>query len=66
MTPDVSIVVPVFNETGNVGPLAREIAAAFAGQAYEMIFVDDASTDSTRADLIEPTEPNRPNPHELV
>ena len=33
MTPDVSIVVPVFNETGNVGPLAREIAAAFAGQA---------------------------------
>lgn len=51
MTPDVSIVVPVFNETGNVGPLAREIAAAFAGQAYEMIFVDDASTDSTRADL---------------
>lgn len=52
MTPDVSIVVPVFNETGNVGPLAREIAAAFAGQAYEMIFVDDASTDSTRADLI--------------
>ncbi|MEY4257039.1 MAG: hypothetical protein RLZZ141_2266 [Pseudomonadota bacterium] len=52
MTPDVSIVVPVFNETGNVGPLAREIAAAFAGQAYEMIFVDDASTDSTRADLV--------------
>jgi glycosyltransferase involved in cell wall biosynthesis len=52
MTPDVSIVVPVFNETGNVGPLAREIAAAFGGQAYEMIFVDDASTDSTRADLI--------------
>lgn len=52
MTPDVSIVVPVFNETGNVGPLAREIAAAFAGQAYEMIFVDDASTDLTRADLI--------------
>jgi glycosyltransferase involved in cell wall biosynthesis len=51
MTPDVSIVVPVFNETGNVGPLAREIAAAFAGQAYEMIFVDDASTDTTRADL---------------
>ena len=52
MTPDVSIVVPVFNETGNVGPLAREIAAAFDGQAYEMIFVDDASNDTTRAELI--------------
>lgn len=52
MTPDVSIVVPVFNETGNVGPLAREIAAAFDGQAYEMIFVDDSSTDTTRAELI--------------
>lgn len=51
MTPEFSVVVPVFNEEGNVGPLAREIAAAFDGMAYEMIFVDDASRDGTRAAL---------------
>ena len=45
------MVVPVFDEEGNVASLAREIAAAFQGQAYEMIFVDDASRDSTVAVL---------------
>jgi glycosyltransferase involved in cell wall biosynthesis len=50
-TPEVSIVVPVLDEEGAAPTLAREIAAAFAGQAYEMIFVDDASRDATRAVL---------------
>jgi glycosyltransferase involved in cell wall biosynthesis len=45
--PAVSVVVPVFNEAGAAGPLAREIAQAFAGWAVEIIFVDDASTDGT-------------------
>lgn len=46
--PRVSVVVPVNNERGNVGPLISEIEAAFAGfGAYEMIFVDDASDDGT-------------------
>jgi dolichol-phosphate mannosyltransferase len=45
--PIVSIVVPVFNEEGAAGPLALEIAAAFAGWDYEMLFVDDASRDDT-------------------
>lgn len=49
--PDVSVVAPVHNEEGAVGPLAREIAQAFAGRAYEMIFVDDASRDGTLAEL---------------
>ena len=49
--PDISIVVPVHNEQGAAGPLAREIANAFAGRAYEMIFVDDASRDGTLAEL---------------
>ena len=48
---EVSIVVPVFNEAGAAGALAGEIAAAFAAWRYEMIFVDDASTDRTVAEL---------------
>jgi glycosyltransferase involved in cell wall biosynthesis len=47
----VSIVVPVFNEEGAAAPLAREIAAAFAGWACEIIFVDDASSDATATRL---------------
>ncbi len=45
---ELSIVVPVHNEAENVETLAGEIAAALDGRAYEMIFVDDASTDDTR------------------
>jgi len=47
MTPEISVVVPVCNEAENVEPLAREIAAALGGRAYEMIFIDDGSTDET-------------------
>jgi dolichol-phosphate mannosyltransferase len=49
--PDVSIVVPVFDEEGAAPALAREIAAAFAGRHYEILFVDDASADGVRAAL---------------
>ncbi|HTX51625.1 MAG TPA: glycosyltransferase family 2 protein [Caulobacteraceae bacterium] len=51
MKPEISVVVPVFDEEGAAPELAREIAAAFAGRAYELIFVDDASRDGTRAAL---------------
>ncbi|MBX9708250.1 MAG: glycosyltransferase family 2 protein [Caulobacteraceae bacterium] len=50
-TPDISIVVPVHDEAGAAGPLAREIAAAFAGRSHEIIFVDDASRDTTLSEL---------------
>ena len=44
----VSIVVPVRNEAGNVEPLIAEIAAALDGRwAYEIIYVNDGSTDAT-------------------
>lgn len=45
--PDVSVVVPVFDEEGAAPALAREIAHAMAGRRFEMIFVDDASRDGT-------------------
>ena len=50
--PDFSVVVPVFDEGEAAPKLAREIAQAFAGENYEMIFVDDASRDDTKARLI--------------
>lgn len=49
--PDISVVVPVHDEQGAAGPLAREIAAAFDGRSYEIVFVDDASRDGTLDEL---------------
>ena len=51
ISPEVSIVVPVFNEEGAVEGLVREIVAAFAGWRVEILFVNDASSDATRARL---------------
>ena len=50
--PDFSVVVPVFDEGEAAPKLAREIAQAFGGENYEMIFVDDASRDDTKARLV--------------
>jgi dolichol-phosphate mannosyltransferase len=52
MTPEISVVIPVCNEAENVGPLAREIATALAGREFEVLFVDDGSTDQTAAAVI--------------
>lgn len=59
--PAVSIVVPVRNEAGNVAPLIAEIAAALDGRwAYEIVYVNDGSTDATGERLAElmKTNPN--------
>lgn len=45
--PELSVVIPVCNEAGNVVPLGNEIAAALGGRAFEILFVDDGSTDAT-------------------
>jgi dolichol-phosphate mannosyltransferase len=50
--PEVSIVVPVYDEEGAAPALAREIAAAFAGADFEILFVDDASRDATLDQLL--------------
>jgi dolichol-phosphate mannosyltransferase len=47
-TVDVSIVVPVRNEAENISPLISEIAAALGDRwKYEIIYVNDGSTDAT-------------------
>jgi dolichol-phosphate mannosyltransferase len=51
---DLSVVIPVHNESENVLPLAGEVAAALDGRFdYEVIFVDDGSSDETPARLRE-------------
>ncbi len=48
VAPNVSVVVPVRNEADNVGPLTDEIFRALEGRfAFEIIFVNDGSTDAT-------------------
>ncbi len=50
--PAVSIVVPVRNEADNIAPLVDEIAAALDKDlAFELIYVNDGSTDRTQAEL---------------
>jgi glycosyltransferase involved in cell wall biosynthesis len=44
---DVSLVIPVYNERENLAPLLEEIAAALAGRRYEVVAVDDGSTDGS-------------------
>ncbi|MGO4221370.1 glycosyltransferase family 2 protein [Lysobacter sp. TAF61] len=47
-TPQLSVVVPVFNERDNVAPLVHEITAALRGKAdFEIVYIDDHSRDDT-------------------
>ena len=49
MTPDLSIVIPVFNESPNIDKLYNELTDTLVrgGRSYEIIVVDDGSTDDT-------------------
>lgn len=54
-TPQLSLVIPVYNEAGNILPLAArciEVLRAL-GRSFELIFVNDGSTDATAAEIAE-------------
>ncbi len=46
-TPEISVVIPAHNEAENLEQLLPEIAAALAGRAFEIVVVDDGSSDRT-------------------
>src|SRR5262249_49259070 len=48
---ELAIVVPTFEERDNIAPLIARLTAALAGIAWEVVFVDDDSSDGT-ADLV--------------
>ena len=51
--PTLSVVVPVRNEAGNIAPLVEEIAAALAARGrFEIVYVNDGSSDATETELI--------------
>ena len=53
-TPEISVVVPVHNEEDNILPLINEIREALSNKFdFEIVYVDDGSTDKTYSHLIE-------------
>ena len=54
MPPEISVVVPLYNEARNVEPLVQQIFEAFRGEkrAIELILVDDRSTDETWEEIL--------------
>ncbi|MFT4588784.1 MAG: dolichol-phosphate mannosyltransferase [Limisphaerales bacterium] len=61
----LSIIVPVYNEEDNILPMAEECAKAMEGAGgvdgkFEVVFVDDASTDATWKKI---AEAQKKNPH---
>lgn len=62
-SPLLSVVIPLLNEAGNIQPLVDEITAALqgyapVGEAFEIICVDDGSTDATTDEIKQAKQSN--------
>jgi dolichol-phosphate mannosyltransferase len=57
--PQLSVIVPTFNEIGNVIELRDRVAVALSGIDWEMIFVDDDSPDGTAETVREMAQADR-------
>ena len=49
MDPTISVIIPAYNEEDNIDPVHRELSSILAGigHPYEILFIDDGSTDLT-------------------
>jgi glycosyltransferase involved in cell wall biosynthesis len=63
---DVSVIIPIFNERENLRPLHAQLTAALTGlgRRYEVIYVDDGSTDGSR-DVLRRLHAEDPRVHVL-
>jgi glycosyltransferase involved in cell wall biosynthesis len=50
---ELSLVIPVMNEEDNIRPLLEAVHSALAGLDYEIVLVDDGSTDDTKKRILE-------------
>lgn len=48
---EISVVIPVYNELENLKPLHRSLSEALTGRSYELLFVDDGSSDGSQGEL---------------
>ncbi|MEO5331551.1 MAG: glycosyltransferase family 2 protein [Magnetococcus sp. YQC-5] len=64
--PEFSVVIPVFNEVDNLRPLLDQLAPVLTGMGtHEILFVDDGSTDGSRA-VLESLHLEHPNVIKLI
>ncbi|MFT7900771.1 glycosyltransferase family 2 protein [Tenacibaculum ascidiaceicola] len=53
----ISVIVPVYNEEDNVVPLTKQIDDSLKGFDYEIIYIDDFSTDNTKKNVVNMNNP---------
>ena len=54
----LSIIIPVFNEKDNIKPLLQRLLPIIKNYKYEVIFIDDGSTDNTNSEIKKYTSKN--------
>ena len=54
----ISIIIPVFNEENNIQPLIKRLLPVLKSYEYEIIFVNDGSTDNTSNNIKELAKKN--------